>query len=170
MLRLLALTGLLMILMACSEEPRSPQGVVVDESIEDLAQPQAQVEQLIPYSGQGSLRISDAADWEMEVEGIKLSCTADTPTSPFTAQWEDPVSGVALKISGFIQEGVDETRIRSFSLANIKRGSEKRGMLEYARLLVRTVEKQGNLSRYLVEADGGLQNGGKFTATGTCVG
>lgn len=160
-----ALAGLVLALSlsACGGEPEPPAAARSQASPATTGS----APEDSPFFGEGALQLAGSENFDTDTDAAKLSC-GTAPGRPFVAQWEDPATGVAVKVSGFPQDGSHETRVDSFQLANVKPGSERRGRLASATLAVEKLGERGRIATYRVSASGQLEDGGEFTATGRC--
>lgn len=146
-----------------AETPAEP----VEEQVEEQPAPEPEPE---PEEPGAIIEVSDSASWNIKTESAQLTCQRAVMRNPFRAQWFDGPSRIGLTASGFPVEGSDQTRPDNFRLTSLARNEIKNATLEEYSLTVKEVSVDAGLITFEIMAEGTIEGGGKFMASGTCTG
>lgn len=176
--RILAALAAGVMLVACSDESAveqaaTPEPAVTPTPAVETPEPaeRAQPKPKPAEEPGGILQVTGSLNWNISTETAKFTCQRAARRNPFRAQWFDGIGRIGLMAGGFpLEDGTNGTEIQSFRLTSLADREAKNASLTDVSLTVKEAGTDGGTIIFEVTAEGNIESGGLFRASGTCRG
>jgi hypothetical protein len=171
---ILAASVAALMLSACGDAPEEENAASAEPVVEPAVEPAPEkiVEEPEPEKEHVAvIEVSGSTNWNISTDSSQLTCQRAVMRNPFRAQWFDGKSRIGLLASGFpLDDGSDGTEIDSFRLTSLASGEISNATLTDMKLTVKALDNEGGAITFEVIAEGSIESGGSFKATGICRG